>query len=96
MDYLTQLHHVDQAFIEQQGMLDFEEWRLSPEQPEPPKPAPTCGQCQHYQAPKILKSGKQTWGYCRLRAEADIHPCNMAPFDRYASECTYYTKEVEF
>ncbi|MBD2019245.1 hypothetical protein H6F43_03490 [Leptolyngbya sp. FACHB-36] len=62
-----------------------------PEPPAAPAPKPQCGMCENYQRPK-----PGMWGYCRLRAAADIHPCNLPPWDSYAERCHFYSEEVPF
>lgn len=54
-----------------------------------------CGQCVNYQADRTHK-GTQLWGHCTLRAAADIHPCNLPPWDSYAAQCNFYEMEVPF
>lgn len=61
-----------------------------------PPAKPQCGMCENYQEPRIFKHGKKAWGYCQLRAAADIHPCNLPPWDSYAAECRWYVEEVPF
>ena len=58
-------------------------------------PAPQCGQCINYQADRT-HNGTLIWGHCTLRAAADIHPCNLPPWDTYAEQCHWYEQEVPF
>jgi hypothetical protein len=89
MDYSTQFDWIAQEFYEQQGLLSYEE--SIPVAPDRQPPEATCGQCQHYVA---AKPGR--WGYCGLRAQADLHPCNFEPWSKYAVRCPYYVEEVPF
>ncbi len=54
-----------------------------------------CGQCINYRAERT-RNGTQLWGHCTLRAAADIHPCNLPPWDEYAAQCSFYEQEVPF
>lgn len=93
MDYLTQCFHRYQEKVIEQQELSLEATIAADNSP----PALlTCGQCANYVQPRTLKSGRQTWGYCALRAQVDIHPCNLPPFDEWANECRWFDGEVPF
>lgn len=60
-------------------------------QPAPDDLPLNCGQCSNYSAPKPKR-----WGYCTIRAAADIHPCNMPPWSDSAKDCSFFDIDCPF
>lgn len=78
------------------AIAEFAAWWESVSVEEAPPPEPQCGMCKHYQEPRTFKSGVQAWGFCSLRAAADLHPCNLLPWDKYAQQCPFFEEETPF
>ena len=74
----------------------WEQWLDSIKAEEPaPAPKPQCGQCINYKHEQKV-NGKTRWSYCEIRAAADIHPCNLPPWDSHAEECKFYEEACPF
>jgi hypothetical protein len=91
MDYSLTADYDDYHCIDCEEELE----RLAPEEPAPP-PKRQCGQCEHYQQPRTFSNGTKAWGYCKLRAAADVHPCNLPPWDTHANQCHFYSEDCPF
>jgi len=60
-------------------------------QPQPEELPLNCGQCNNYSAPKPGR-----WGFCTIRAAADLHPCNLPPWSDNAKNCCFFDIDCPF